>query len=81
MLDSETTQRMPALLDCRILATVLPTRRRGAAHADALDVVTAGPTGLRYVVRRARVPRPAGDFVYLVWDRTTEPEHLGPQAL
>jgi hypothetical protein len=32
MLDSETTQSTPALLDCRILATVLLTRRRGAAH-------------------------------------------------
>src|SRR6478672_1318302 len=35
MLDSETTQSTLALLDCRILATVLLTRRRGAAYANA----------------------------------------------
>jgi hypothetical protein len=65
MLDSETTQRMPALLDCRILATVLLTRRRCPGRRIAC--CDGGPdwaTPCRQVGPGSSTCR---DFLYLDW--------------
>jgi len=80
MLDSETTQRMLALLDCVRDGASYQAASCGARQRTRRHIARCGPTGLHHVVRGAWVPRPTGVPCTWIWDRATQPEHPAPWA-